>query len=516
MSNEKKYNVLMILSDQHHAGLLECAGHPQVKTPHLNLLAASGVRFDRAYTQNPICTPSRISILSGQYCHNHGYYGLSGPAPHRLGNLMRHFRQNGYRTGGFGKLHLPDSPRNWLADDLDRFADTYETADGVRGTSEYFQYLEKLGLRELEDSYYNQWNYGKALITQDACPSLMPYEHTQEVWSAREAMKFIDQDRSRPFCIQVSFQKPHHPLLPVERFWNLYDENIELPETFNLNPEHRPPHFQRAFSKFRGMEWDFNGAGDNFESGARRAWRGTLACISQVDDVVGMLLDYLQKSGLAENTIIVYGSDHGCYHGIHGIQEKAPGICSEAVCRVPMIWRVPGISPAGLLSSQLVENVDMTPTLASLCGLPAFDSADGIDITTLLRGRDQMLREVAVTENVWSKALRWKNWRFVHYQRRMFGGSDVGELYDIDQDPQECHNLYGQPAYRQLAEDCRRLLMEWMIDIRRTVTSQQTVKNEKYPNYYKGIRFTYPLCSDGMAPNQIQPRYRSDAHEMYL
>jgi choline-sulfatase/uncharacterized sulfatase len=531
-----KYNVLMVLADQHNASLMGCAGHPQAITPNLDRFAGEAMRFTSAYTQNPICTPSRVSILSGQYCHNHGYYGLSGPAPVGLNNFMRHFRQNGYRTAALGKLHLPESPRNWIADDVDLFLDAYETADGWIARSEYFDYLEKLGLRQLEDSWHNEWNYGKTPISHDACPSKLLYEHTLEVWSAREAMKFIQQERDKPFCIKVDFQKPHHPLLPNEKFWNMYPEDIELPPTLNQNPAHRPPNFQHAFEQYRKMEWDYPAReGESFEEGARRAWRGTLACITQIDDVFGMLLDFLEKEGLKENTIIIYGSDHGAYHGIHGIEEKAPGICSEAVCRVPMIWRVPGVTPAGTTYSGFVENVDMAPTLASCCGLPPMETADGLDICPALKGGTESLREVAVTENVWSKALRWKNWRFVHYQKALFGGRDEGELYDLDHDPDETRNLYHSLEHQEIVAACRRLLLEWLIATQRVTTIHplSECKMEVLPDPQSGktapvqcasgvrpppsqpTKSTYPICSDGRAPNPSQPRFRDDHHEMY-
>lgn len=511
---QKSMNILMVISDQHHAGLLGCAGHSQVITPNLDRFAASGVRFSNAYTQNTICTPSRVSMLSGQYCHNHGIYGLSGPAEPGLNNLMRHVRAHGYRTAAFGKLHLPNRPRNWIADDLDRFGDTYETPDGLIGDSDYFRYLDDLGLREKEDSWHNPWNYGPGTISHDARPSELPYEHTQEVWCAREAMKFIEQSSDQPFCIKISFQKPHHPLLPNEKFWNMYPDDIELPETMNCEPAERPAAFQRMHENFHNRHWDYTDLGEGWEDGARRAWRGTLACVSQVDDVFGQLLDYLEKNGLADNTIVVYGADHGCYHGIHGIEEKAPGICSDAVCSVPMIWRAPGVTQPGRTDDRLIENVDITPTLASLCGLPPLDSTDGLDASGLLAGGDEPLHEIAVTENAWSKALRWGPWRFVHYQPETSDGDrDEGELYNLDADPNELRNLYRDPKHQDTVNQCRRLLLEWLIRTTRVRTSQPAVKTDVTPEDEKRFqigggsgRFEYPLAGDGTAPNEIQPR----------
>ncbi len=522
----KPMNILMVLADQHHAGLLGCAGHPQALTPNLDRLAASGVRFTNAYTQNTICTPSRVSILSGQYCHNHGIYGLSGPAAPGLNHLLRHVRTHGYRTAAFGKLHLPHWPRNWIADDTDRFGDTYETPDGLIGNSAYFRYLENLGLREKEDSWHNPWNYGPGTISLDSRPSKLPFEHTQEVWCARETMRFIQEAPHQPFCIQVAFQRPHHPLLPNERFWNLYPDNIALPSTIQDEAPNRPRAFQQMHEQFLSLRWDYSDLGDSWEDGARRAWRGTLACISQIDDVFGQVLAFLDEQGLADNTIVVYGSDHGCYHGIHGIPEKAPGICSDAVCRVPMIWRVPGLTPKGRVDDRFIENVDITPTLASLCGLPPLDSCDGQDASILLAATgDHPLHDIAVTENAWSKALRWKHWRFVHYQpETMDDARDEGELYDLQTDPDERVNLYAIAQHQETVHQCRRLLLEWLIRTTRLKTSHPavsrdiTAENEKrFKNSPGSGRHEYPLAGDGYAPNSNQPRFAPNLrHPNYI
>ncbi len=503
-------NILVVLADQHNASLMGCAGHSQVQTPHLDRFASQGMRFSRAYCQNPICTPSRVCILSGQYCHNHGIYGLSGPAPFGLDNLMRVCKKNDYRTAAFGKLHLPNSPRNWIADDLDRFGDTYENADGVIGDGEFLHYLEERGLREVEDSWHNTWNYGPGTICLDAMPSLLPFEHTQEVWSAREAIRFIDQSPDQPFCIQVAFQKPHHPLLPQQRFWDLYPEDLELPPTWHHDPSDRPPHFREVYEAYHDRDWPYDQPGQDSQAGPRRLWRGTLACISQIDEVFGNLLQALEDRGIAENTIVVYSSDHGAYHGIHGLPEKAPGICSDAVCRVPMIWRVPGVTSPGRTSDALFETVDISPTLLSLCGLPPLESADGLDATSLLRGETTNLHPVAVTEHPWSRSVVWGQWRLVHYQREMFNGEDTGELYNLEDDPDETRNLYADSQYKPIVEEGRRLLLEWLIRTLRVTVSNPVAYDDSEPTR------KYFTADDGRAPNHLQPRFRDENRINYL
>ncbi len=144
---DKKTNILFILSDQHNAKVLGFRDHPDVQTPNLDRMASEGVHFENAITNNPICTPSRICWHSGQYCHNHGYYGLSGPNPNGLPTIPGHFRRAGYHTAAIGKIHCPE---NWIEDDSDLFHETCGCSVGGR-SPEYAAYLEDRGLTNLED-----------------------------------------------------------------------------------------------------------------------------------------------------------------------------------------------------------------------------------------------------------------------------------------------------------------------------------------------------------------------------
>jgi len=464
---QKPWNVLYVISDQHQAACMGVEGHPQAITPNMDNLARRGVRFASCYTQNPICTPSRTSILSGQYVHNHGYYGLCGPPPPvDLPSVLQQFRRNGYRTAIVGKVHTPDEPTNWLAGHCDRIADacTYHGENGGE-SREYGAFLDSLGLRDKADSGRlpefpgNQQN--------EARPSNLSYRASLEGWTVTETIRFIDESGDRPFFVQCSLPRPHECYTPDRKFWDMYPADLALPPTIHNSAAHRPPHFQAMVEKLKTQEWFIEPK--TFDAGCRRVWRGYLACITQVDFALGELLSYLQRTGKDSNTIIVYGTDHGAYEGTFGVPEKAPGICSEAVCRVPMLWYVPGVTDKGLVSRQLVENIDITPTLLSLCNLPSLDTTDGHDLTPLLKGEYKPLREVAVTENVWSKALRWGPYRFVHYPKVLFG-HDVGELYNLEKDPDETTNLYHDPASQTTVAECRKQLLEWLTMTTRYVT----------------------------------------------
>jgi arylsulfatase A-like enzyme len=499
--NENRRNVLMVISDQHIARCMGCEGHPQAITPTMDRLAEQGVRFTNAYAANPICTPSRVSVLSGQYVHNHGYFGLSGPQPGRHGtrplpSVFGHFKEAGYCTAGIGKLHMPDDPRNWLEHDLDLYADCYWSKDKSRHTR-FFDHLRRHGLLEKEDSIELPEFPGRQ--QHEGRPSELPYEHSVEGWCAREAMHFIDGCGDDPFFMQVSLPRPHQCYTPDQRFWEMYPEDLELPETYRDEPSRRPPHFQLMVEQYRA-QGDAAGLLEpkGLDHLSRRVWRAYLACITQCDHALGEMMDHLEKRGLAENTIVLYVSDHGAYSTSFGVPEKAPGICSEHVCRIPMIWHAPGVTPAGHVCDQFAHHVDLAPTLCALAGLEPMDTADGFDLTGLLRGGDEAVRDVCVTEHAWSKSLRWKNWRFVHYQREMFD-EDVGELYDIAADPNERNNLYDDPQHQGVVAECRRLLLEWHIGVHRVVTSHPQPKTE-------GGTPVHPVAGDGRCGNRYSPR----------
>ncbi len=494
-----RLNVLHVMSDQYQAALTAYEGNnPHAITPNIDRLASEGAYFRKAYTAMPICTPSRVSIFSGQYCHNHGYYGLNGPSPDfrnrtsvDLPSYLSHFRQHGYRTAAIGKVHTPDDPHNWLENHCDLLLQCYFGPGGSDYSVEYAGYLKRRGLLAKEDSVRLPEYPGKQQL--DARPSNLPYKDSVEGWTVQKTIQFLEGIGDAPFCMQVSLPRPHECFTPSKRFWDMYPDALPLPPTIYNDDSGRPPNFQAAVRYMKQMKWCLEPK--TFEAGARRIWHGYLGCITQVDYALGQLVEYLKRTGKYDNTLIIFGSDHGSYSGTYGVSEKAPGICSDAVCRVPMIWRVPGVTPGGKTCQELVENVDIAPTLSILCGLPPMDTVDGKDLRDLLAGGSKAVREIAVTEAPWSKHLRWGPWEFVHFQPEMFG-RDVGELYNVEKDPNETRNLYYDRAYQSTVQECRRLLMEWLIRTTRYVTAWPPPKGTK-PTHWA------VLGADGKESNQV-------------
>lgn len=469
-------NILFIIADQHNAKALGHKGHPDAQTPQLDRMAREGCRFDNAITQNPICTPSRVSFLSGQYPHNHGYYSLSGRNPGGLPNIFGHFRAAGYFTAAMGKIHCPEY---WVEDECDVFHESNSfTAGSVVGRSAaYTQFLRQRGLEQLEDHILLPEFGERGRQSVEGRPSPLRFEESQEGWladTAIETMRTAAQ-REQPFLLHVSFPRPHQCTTPCQEFWDLYDPlKLSLPPNadYDLAAAIKAPHMQASARRWRESDWQLIEP-KTFEAGRLRKLHGYLGAVSQVDAAVGRLLDHLRASGLAENTIVVYSSDHGDYATEHGIMEKAPGICSDAITRVPLIFWAPSKIDAGGVARDTVELVDIANTLCALAGIDLMETSDGRDISQMLHGEPGDPTRLGVTEFSWSKSIRKGQYRLVHYPRAMFPDeypNGFGEFYDLADDAWEMRNLYFEADYQNIVRELQSELLEWLITTTRPGT----------------------------------------------
>ncbi|MBN1670127.1 MAG: sulfatase-like hydrolase/transferase [Kiritimatiellae bacterium] len=276
-----KPNILFILADQHNAKVLGYRGHPDVKTPNLDRMAAEGVRFSDAVTQNPICTPSRMCFLSGQYCHNHGYYGLSGPNPGGLPTVFGHFRRHGYFTGAVGKIHCPEY---WVEDDCDVFHETCGCSIGGR-SPKYTAFLRDRGKEDLED-HGRMPEFGeRGRQNMDSRPSALAFDECQEGWIANEIVALMSQARQagKPFFLHASLPRPHQCTSPCRAFWDLYEGMaLTLPPNADSELAGQAPHLVRAARHWRQGQWALLEP-KTFEAARLRKLRGYLAAITQVD-----------------------------------------------------------------------------------------------------------------------------------------------------------------------------------------------------------------------------------------
>lgn len=472
----KRPNVLFILSDQHNAKVLGHKKHPDVKTPNLDKLAQEGVRFDNAITQNPICTPSRVSWLSGQYCHNHGYYGLSGQNPDGLPTVLGHFKKYGYQTAAIGKIHCPEY---WVEDDCDTFYETI-THTSIESNPEYESYLKEKGLWEKEDHMILREFGEKGGQSCDGRVSNLSFEDSHEGWIVNKAKTFMGNclDNGKPFFAHVSLPKPHQCYTPSEPFWSMYDENkLTLPPNADYDLKGKAPHFQQMAKYWGKGEWALFDP-KTYEAARLRKLRGYLGCVSHVDHAVGILMKWLDDNNITEDTIIVYSADHGDYACEHGIMEKAPGICADAITRIPYIWAWKGKIKKGHIAGEIAETVDMAPTLCRLAGIENMETADGKDLSNILSGGKGEVHEIGVTEFAWSKSVRKGKYRLVYYPKEMFQEEypdGFGELYDLEADPWEMENIYFEKKNQDIVESLKNDLLNWMI----TTTRPKTVHGVK-------------------------------------
>jgi len=494
---KKRPNILFVTSDEHDAKAMNHLGY-NVATPNFDRFAAESVRFSNAYTQNPICTPTRISFLSGQYCHNHGYYGLCGRKPEpQLPTIFQHFKQYGYSTALIGKSHCPE---NWVEEQTDVFHDPIGTCVG--GVSKkYVQYLKGGGVDE--KSIYG--GSGKS-----AGPSPLPFEYLPDGFIVKESIDFMQAsiEENEPFLIQVSFPTPHGPLEPAKEFWDLHtEEDIEFPPNFDYDNSLESPLLLEILDMYRKDLWQLGETpveGDEeathqlYLEGAIRNGRGYLGNISQVDYAFGQLLDFIHEKEIAEDTIVIYTSDHGDYNREHGLLEKAPGIGHDVIGRVPYYWRYSGHFPEGIVMDELVEaSVDISTTICQLAGVENMFTSDGRDISPLLYGNHQEIHKIAVTEFPWSKAVRKGKYRFIYHPKEIYEEvypDGFGQLYNLEEDPYEMDNLYFRPEYQDLIREIKEDLLEWLITTTHPVTfNHSRLKYEDHEQMYRRYKHIYDL-----------------------
>jgi arylsulfatase len=457
-------NVLWLMADQWHADALACCGS-QVRTPNLDALAADGVLFERAYAVNPICGPSRASFLTGQYCHTHGLQGntnalFSGECPTNLGAA---FRRAGWRTGLTGKAHLP---RQWIEDGFEfiRYTDLCDADPADPETCHYFRHLCELGL----EGWYEEGSPRPGSVGENdgSAPADLPYAHSIERFTGDETLRFLRAGAGdhRPFFVTMSFQRPHAPMRPAPEHFDRYD-----PDTIELPPSAVDWLERRFAGKPAWMAERLDGSGYPWahgEQGLRRLIASYYCLIEAIDEEIGRVIAELKDRGLYANTVICFNADHGDFNGDHGLFHKNLGIY-ESIQRIPFILRLPD-GPRGVRRRQLIESIDMHPTLCEACGIAVPEGVEGRSLLPIVY-RDEPGRDECLCEYAWRfegrpwrfNALRTDRWRLVYH-----GLGHGGELYDHTSDPGEITNLWHDPAHAEIRFELLQRLFDRVNDYR--------------------------------------------------
>ncbi len=421
-------NVLFIATDDMN-NALGCYGHPVVKTPNLDRLAARGVRFDRAYTQFALCSPSRSSLMTGL-----------APDTTKIYNLQKHFRsvipdvvtlgqcaqKNGYFTARVGKIFHYGNPGQIGTDGLDD-APTWNQKVNPKGIDKDEE--PKLTIHTPERKGLG------STIGFYASPA--PDEEHTDGLVASETIKLMEQHKDGPFFLAAGFYRPHCPYIAPKKYFDLYpaDKIEPIPYTEGENTL-APP-------------WAYFTKPPNWNMTLRQqqeALQAYYASISFVDANVGKLLGALDRLGLTDNTVIVFWSDHGYATGEHGQWMKQTVF--EAAARVPMIFAGPGVTAKGKPSPRTVELLDLYPTLADLCGFTQVPTnLHGKSLRPLLQNPQAKwdrpaVSQVARSRNQQADSLMGYSLRTERYRYTEWLGGDEGvELYDYQADPKEMQNL---------------------------------------------------------------------------
>ncbi|MFC5649712.1 sulfatase [Paenibacillus solisilvae] len=478
----RKPNILLITSDQQHWNTIG-AFNPEISTPNLDRLVREGTAFTRAYCPNPTCTPTRSSIITGQYPSQHGAWTLGTKLSEDAHTVGEDFLSAGYETVLVGKAHFqplasteefPSLEAYPLLQDLAFWRTFDEPFYGFRHvelarnhTNEahagqhYALWLEEKGFANWRD-YFRPPTGTMDPKARHHWP--IPEAYHYDAWIAERTNERLKKyaEEEKPFFLWASFFDPHPPYLVPEPWDTMYDPlQLTLPSKRDGEHEANPPHFRLAreeapdFSAYAETRFGMHGFRSHRHDGEklRKDIAVYYGMTSLMDKYIGQILDRLDELGLAENTLVVFTSDHGHLFGQHGLIAKGP-FHYEGLLRVPMIVRYPGQVPAGRKSASLQSLVDFAPTVLGFAGLPIPRSMTGVDQSAVWSGEREGARNHVLCENHHEPStIHLKTYVNERYKLTVYYNRTYGELFDLAEDPQEVRNLWDDPAHAALKTD---------------------------------------------------------------
>jgi arylsulfatase len=435
-------NVLWIMADQLRGDTFGFMGHPVCRTPALDRLAAQGMVFTRSYCSQPVCEPSRATMLTG---HNsfrngvlqNGYHLRDGEV-----TLPELLARTGYRTANIGKTHC-GRPGREIFQHEQPVRDVYGVTfpSDVPFDPALFPGTSYLGGAPLTNP--NE-------VISGTYPG--PVESTKSYSIATQARVWLEQHTgSTPFFLRVSFDDPHPPIVPPEPYASMYSP-ADVPDEVIGTQEESMAGKPATVGDWQAYKYMDRVTEDEHRAHAARYW----GLVSHLDAQIGRVLDYLDELGLADSTIVVMNSDHGQMTGEHGLIHKGPYLY-DGITRIPTIVSWPGNIGPGRRSDSLVSGVDLMPTLLDLLGEPLPEDLHGRSWRPLLEGRTDAWREAVF--------MQWEDYVFGvrtdRYKLTWYDSDEDGELYDLDVDPLELHNVYHESQYQPQRRELLDRLGEW-------------------------------------------------------
>jgi arylsulfatase A-like enzyme len=466
--NAKKMNVIYILSDDHRYDAMSFMHfNDWLKTPNLDKMAKGGVHFKNAFVSTSLCSPSRASILTGMYAHQHGVVDNMTPPLDSLIYFPQYLQKEGYVTAFMGKWHMGE----------------------MKGDGGPRKGFDKWISFKGQGQYYNQ--------TFNIDGEMVPTKGYITDVLTNFAIDWIKDVEHEPFFLYLSHKAVHALFKPSPEDKNIYEnEKVPHPASMADTPEnykgkHRWVKEQR--NSWHGVDYMYYGEYD-FDSFYKRYCETLVG----LDRSIGRLLDFLDKEGLMKNTIVIYMGDNGFMFGEHGLIDKRQ--MYEESIRVPLLAYSPGNIGEGITVDEMVQNIDIAPTVLEICGVKEKPKQmEGLSFYPLMKGEHPPWRHKIYYEYYWERAfpqtpstfgVRTDRYKYIFYH----GIWDTNELYDIENDPKEMHNLIDDPKYKDMVEQFDKDLFDWLektdgmeIPLRR---GPDYIKNKRGPK--KQSKFLYP------------------------
>lgn len=477
MPNPK--NILLITSDQQHRSTLGSL-NPRIKTPALDRLTREGTRYDRAYVPSPVCTPTRASIITGQYPAWHGAWTIGTKLAEDVPTVGDAFSRQGYITSLIGKAHfqpLKSTQEQTSLEaqptlkDLDFWADFTESwygfdhieiarnhADESHVGQHYGIWMRDKGLPDYEKYFISFEDQYNPAHTPTEHSWDLPEEYHYTTWTGERTIAAIHRDvlDDTPFFIWSSFHDPHPPYLVPEPWASMYDPADMEPGTLDpgelehmvswtrMTQEENPDYSHLTESGFGNHGFSSHLTTDEQMRKDMAIYYGM---VSFMDAQIGEILDALDRLGVADETVVVFTSDHGHYLGQHGLNAKGPFHYEDGI-RVPFIVRYPGHSNAGTTSNAIQSVVDLPQTFLDITGITIPGQMQEVSQKEVWLGNAETARTWAICENRHQPtAVHLRTFVTDRYKMTVYRGLDEGELYDLQEDPDERRNRWNDPDY---------------------------------------------------------------------
>ncbi|MBT5108865.1 MAG: sulfatase-like hydrolase/transferase [Rhodospirillaceae bacterium] len=506
----KRPNFILFMTDQQRWDHLGCNGNKVLKTPNIDAIAGRGVRFDRFSVTSAVCMPNRATLVTGRMPSLHGVRYNGVPLTRDSVTFVDLLRAAGYNTGLCGKSHLQNFSDMEAAisarDDIGA-PPPDDLAEARRGTISGTEYEEEKTPADGREGYMNLQTPFYGFDHVDLCTrhgdrarghydvwlkerhadadalrgpknaipepeysapqawhTSIPEEHYTSTYVADKSEAFLDAHAARtddaPFFLQCSFPDPHHPYTPPGKYFRMYDpDDIDLPGSYhNPAPQPTTAHIQQQTAEGSTPRTGNLPFATN-ERETKEIIALTYGMISMVDDCVGRVVEKLESLGLAENTVLLFTSDHGDFMGDHGIMLKGP-LHYQSLINVPFIWADPADGLNDVRREELAGTIDIARTVLARADLAPFNGMQGHDLGPLMRGEADKVREGMMLEQDAQKPnfhfdgpIKARTYLTTRWRLSRYMGSDFGELYDLRNDPLEMNNLWNDPKHSDVKSD---------------------------------------------------------------